>query len=69
MRCPTGTSCSLHERLGQKSALAVWQTLFCDSGFERCVRHRLASAGVPVPADLLPDGRSHLPAACPSRPA
>jgi hypothetical protein len=69
MRCPNATRCGLHDQLRQRSALAVWQTLFCESGFERCVRYRLTSAGARVPDDLLPDGRTRLPIACPSRPS
>ena len=30
---------------------------YCASGFERCERYKLASAGVDVPARLLPNGR------------
>jgi hypothetical protein len=39
-------------------ALTPWRNLYCDSGFERCVRYRLATIRSPVPADLLPDGRT-----------
>ncbi len=63
MSCPQAKRCSLHAELGTRSALTVWQTLFCQSGFDRCVRYRLSTAGALVPADLLPDGRSHLPRA------
>lgn len=65
MSCPHAKRCSLHDQLGTKSALTVWQTLFCDSGFDRCVRYRLTLAGAAVAPDLLPDGRSRLP---PDRP-
>jgi len=61
MACPHSKRCSLYTQLGTRSALTVWQTLFCESGFDRCVRYRLTTAGAAVPADLLPDGRSHLP--------
>jgi hypothetical protein len=67
MACPHQRRCTLHEQLGTRSALTVWQILFCESGFHRCVRYRLATAGEPVPADLLPDGRTHLPAGPPPR--
>jgi hypothetical protein len=61
MSCPQAKRCTLHDQLGTRSSLTVWQTLFCDSGFDRCVRYRLGAVGAAVPADLLPDGRSHLP--------
>ena len=61
MACPHSKRCTLYSQLGTRSALTVWQTLFCESGFDRCVRYRLTTAGAFVPADLLPDGRSHLP--------
>jgi len=63
MACPHQKRCALHDQLGVRTALTVWQILFCDSGFHRCVRYRLQLAGADVPGDLLPDGRSHLPAA------
>lgn len=61
MSCPQAKRCTLHEQLGTRSALTVWQTLFCESGFDRCVRYRLTAVGAAVPPDLLPDGRSYLP--------
>jgi hypothetical protein len=61
MPCPHSKRCTLYTQLGTRSALSVWQTLFCESGFDRCVRYRLTTAGAHVPPDLLPDGRSHLP--------
>jgi hypothetical protein len=68
MACPHQNRCALHEQLGTRSALTVWQILFCDSGFDRCVRYRLTMAGAPVPAGLLPDGRTSLPASQSSGP-
>jgi hypothetical protein len=61
MACPHSTRCALHSQLRTSQALSVWQTLFCDSGFDRCVRYRLTAVGAAVPPDLLPDGRTHLP--------
>ena len=69
MSCPQSRRCALYEQLGAKTALSVWQTLFCDSGFDRCVRYRLGLSGLTVPEDLLPDGRSHLPAPTARAPA
>jgi hypothetical protein len=51
-----------------RGPVEVWQTLFCDSGFDRCVRYRLTAVGGVVPADLLPDGRTHLPQRARKRP-
>jgi hypothetical protein len=61
MACPHTKRCTLYDQLGTKSALTVWQTLFCESGFDRCARYRLVAVRAFVPPDLLPDGRSHLP--------
>ena len=61
MPCPQSKRCSLYAQLGARSALTVWQTLFCESGFDRCIRYRLTAMGAAVPPDLLPDGRTHLP--------
>jgi hypothetical protein len=61
MPCPQSKRCSLYAQLGTRSALTVWQTLFCESGFDRCIRYRMTAIGAVVPADLLPDGRTHLP--------
>lgn len=41
----------------------MWQTLFCNSGFHRCVRYRMSMSNALVPVDLLPDGLTRLPAA------
>ena len=40
----------------------MWQTLFCDSGFHRCVRYRMSMSNALVPIDLMPDGVTRLPA-------
>ena len=60
MGCPNQKSCQLCVTLGGSPGLAVWKTLFCDSGYARCIRFRLASAGALIPPDMLPDGRTHL---------
>jgi hypothetical protein len=41
----------------------VWQTLFCNSSFHRCVRYRMSMSNALVPIDLLPDGVTRLPTA------
>jgi len=55
--CPNLERCSLRQSIGMKAALAVWHSFYCESGFERCERYKLAAAGVDVPARLLPNGR------------
>jgi hypothetical protein len=39
------------------SFLNVWKIQFCEAEFERCARHKLASAAKPIPPNLLPNGR------------
>ena len=58
MACPQQHRCTLHQQMDGPGALTPWRNLYCDSGFERCVRYRLATIRSPVPADLLPDGRT-----------
>lgn len=55
--CPNLHRCSLRQSIGMKEALAVWHSFYCESGFERCERYKLACAGSDVPTRLLPNGR------------
>jgi hypothetical protein len=55
--CPNSERCALRQSIGMKAALGVWQSFYCDGGFERCERYKLATAGQDVPARLLPNGR------------
>ena len=55
--CPHMERCSLHQAIGMKAALGVWQSFYCDSGYQRCERYKLAASGIDVPARLLPNGR------------
>jgi len=55
--CPNLERCSLPQSIGMTAALAVWHSFYCESGFERCERYKLACAGAEVPARLLPNGR------------
>jgi len=55
--CPHDKRCSLRQAIGMKAALGVWQSFYCDSGYDRCERFKMASAGLEVPARLLPNGR------------
>jgi hypothetical protein len=38
-------------------ALRIWQSLYCDADWERCVRRKCIEAGDAMPPNLLPDGR------------
>jgi len=67
MSCPETGRCGLYHQLRTSSSLAVWETLFCKSGFNRCVRYRMSMSHALVPVDLMPDGVSHLPAMARSR--
>ncbi len=49
--------CSLRHSIAMKAALGVWRSFYCEGAFERCERYKLATAGVDVPARLLPNGK------------
>jgi hypothetical protein len=55
--CPKTQSCALHQHIGMREALRVWQSFYCDGAFARCERFKLAAAGSDVPQRLLPNGR------------
>ncbi len=55
--CPMSERCILRQSIGMKAALGVWQSFYCESGFIRCERFKLANNGLDVPARLLPNGR------------
>ncbi len=57
MSCARVSSCPLFKAFSMKSSLRVWQSYYCDGDFNRCERWRRVSAGEPVPANLLPNGR------------
>ncbi len=56
--CARVSTCPLFKQFSMKSSLRVWQSYYCEGGFDRCERWKLASSGRPVPASLLPNGRS-----------
>jgi hypothetical protein len=64
MKTPTGTTCPhldgcpLYPLFNLESSLKVWQTFYCRSKFESCVRFQRSSAGETVEPHLLPDGTS-----------
>jgi hypothetical protein len=55
--CPKLFDCGFHRSISMKEALGVWQSFYCEGCFARCERFKLVSAGVPVPENLLPNGR------------
>jgi hypothetical protein len=55
--CPHTERCAIRQSIGMKAALGVWQSFYCEGGFQRCERFKLATAGLEVPARLLPNGR------------
>jgi hypothetical protein len=43
-----------------QSTLRLWQVSYCEldaAAHGRCERYKLAACGVPVPANLLPNGK------------
>ena len=58
MSCPNARGCPLFPLFQMKSSLSVWQTHYCDAAYDTCERYKLATSGVRVPPNLLPNGRS-----------
>ncbi|HEU4384797.1 MAG TPA: hypothetical protein VFR85_15025 [Anaeromyxobacteraceae bacterium] len=56
MTCPHQPGCGLASTFHTAPALRVWQTFYCESGFQRCARLTLLRAGSLVPSNLLPNG-------------
>jgi hypothetical protein len=60
--CPRIAACPMFKAFTMKSALKVWQTLFCEGDFSRCARYKLVCENQGVPLNLLPNGKTfHLP--------
>jgi hypothetical protein len=57
MVCREIISCPLVHQL--RGELELCRILYCETGLEPCVRHRLIEEGRAVPATLLPNG-THL---------
>ena len=55
--CSRMGSCPLFKQFSIKASLVVWTSRYCESDFARCARLQLATAGKPVPLNLLPNGR------------
>jgi hypothetical protein len=56
--CARIGTCPLFKAFSMKSSLLVWQAYYCEGDWGRCARWKLVSAGQPVPAMLLPNGRT-----------
>jgi len=56
MTCPSRPGCGLAVALEVTPALRVWQTFYCESGWQRCERLKRSRAGNLVPPNLLPNG-------------
>jgi len=62
MACSRVGTCPLFAQFNLKSSLQTWRALYCDGDFTTCHRYMLATAGTPVPPNLLPNGRElHVP--------
>jgi hypothetical protein len=56
-RCPHLATCELFPRFQKRTSLKVWQTFYCEGGFEGCARYKLSLQHLPVSPNLLPNGR------------
>lgn len=54
--CPQAKDCALYARFSTQGFLRIWQITFCEADFARCERFQRSSQGLPVPADMLPNG-------------
>jgi hypothetical protein len=57
MECESAGSCELTRIIRASHALSVLRAFYCDVGGTRCERRRRSAEGIPVPSDLLPNGR------------
>jgi len=55
--CSHTTDCELYARLSMDSLLDFWRGMYCDAGYERCARYKLAERGETVSPTLLPNGK------------
>ncbi len=55
--CARMSGCPLFKQFSLKASLVVWTGRYCEGDFARCARLQLATAGKPVPLNLLPNGR------------
>jgi len=57
MACTHNASCDLLPLLERERVLRLWQELYCERSHQRCMRFRLAQAGVTPAPELLPNGQ------------
>jgi hypothetical protein len=56
--CARVETCPLFKAFSMKSSLRIWQSYYCEGDWGKCERWKLVSKGVPVPSNLLPNGRT-----------
>jgi hypothetical protein len=57
MACTHKDTCALFPVISLSSALKIWQTFYCDSQHENCLRYQRSLKGEKVPPNLLPNGK------------
>ena len=55
--CSHAYNCKLFPILRASAALEYWARAYCNSDFARCARYTNLVAGLPVPPNLLPNGK------------
>lgn len=55
--CSHIPTCSLFPMISVNSALKVWKAFYCEGKWHECARHKMSTAGKPVPSNLLPNGK------------
>ncbi len=58
MACTHKDSCALFPVISLSSALKIWQTFYCDTQHENCLRYQRSLKGEKVPPNLLPNGKA-----------
>ena len=55
-KCTHCDTCDLFPQFALNPALQVWQTHYCHSDYERCIRFQMSCRNETVPLNLLPNG-------------
>ncbi|MFO0585650.1 MAG: hypothetical protein U0229_25495 [Anaeromyxobacter sp.] len=56
MVCEKTQACPMMKLFRTEASLAVWKAMYCESGFERCERLKLARSGIRPDDRMLPNG-------------
>jgi hypothetical protein len=56
--CSHAKGCELFGSFTLPGSTGVWRILYCEGDFEHCARFKLAAEGRPLPATLLPNGKT-----------